>query len=476
MRSLLPLLASGLLLLPLAACSSDGRAAGTDPDATPTTDGDPTPNNTATDLSQMAAEPGDPYGVDATDVVCPDGATFDSTSGFCVNAAGQALGPFPQGMIDACKANGGGATCDGASWPVAVAKEARNDNPSAVDDPLIDGDEDKISDCPTGTTIGMKTGLCTDGTYVYGPFDSTVSAECQANGGGASCTTTRFALKYARELIQSYADLGLTADGSEIETAGFSATLELATVKSSLPAACGDGAKLFNFYNDRKNFSEVKRLAKIATPGTSKRCATFLSIALQHSVDPSIPLRRRTDKVGSGAEGGIKEQLFARGWKPVAASQCQAGDVGFTQDLDAQGHIKKNPMIKSVADAYSTKAHSDHVFFVADNSNGEITAIDNRISEGAYNSGSITNTRLHKTPTAYCLRAPNASQGCQDAPDTACAGKADGFYCDPSIPTGAIQCKGGTRVAGLQCPTGQKCQGGSDGKAAMKSATALACK
>jgi hypothetical protein len=478
MHRRIPLVTSAAFALALFACSSSDRVTtdegGMVDGELPTTDGETTPNDLTNDLSKMSAEPDSPYSVDASDVVCPDATSFDGTSGFCVTTNGEAVGPFPQGMIDACKKNGGGAVCDSAEWPLALAKGARNANPSAVDDPTIEGDE-PVSDCPTGTTISIKHGLCSDGKFVYGPFDSTVVAECQANGGAAACSALRFDVKFATEVLPNgYADAGLAADGSEITSADFAGgDLELAAVPKALPSSCGDAAKLFNHYNNRQNFSQIKRQAR-AIEASGKRCATYVSLAMRE-VYPGFPMRKRTDAVGSGGNG-VKEELFKRGWKPVSASNCQPGDIAFTQDINEYGGKKGKPKIRTAADAYRNDAHSGHVFMVADNQGGVLTAIDNRISEGAYNGGSITNSRKGKTPAAYCLRAPNASQGCASQVDAFCKGKADAFYCDPDIAKAAIQCKGGTRLAGLQCPTGKTCSGGSGGRAAMKSATELACK
>jgi hypothetical protein len=496
------------ILASMVACSSDDRRVVGD-EYLPTKNGDTTPNDSTNDLDKMSAEPEDPYTAGATDVVCPPDTVFDAKTGFCVTPDKKAVGPFPDGMVDECKKAGNGAVCDQPNWPVDVAEDARNSNPNAVDDPTIQGD-DPVSECPTGTTVSPETGLCTDGKFVYGPFDKTVVDECKANGGGAKCEGTRFPIELAKKVVESLLAIGLGANGQEVPTApptgspsdpgtppgggggggaGGDAGVGDAgaggdagcggvtpkAVPASLPASCGDGAKLFNHYNDRENYSTVRRQARAALPNTGKRCAAYVSLAMR-SVYPDFPMRTRTDAVGSGGPG-VKEELIKRGWKPVPAAQCQPGDIGFTQDLNEYGASKNNPKIQGVGDAYRTDAHSGHVFMVADNQNGVLTAIDNRVSDGAYNSGSITNSRAGKTPTAYCFRAPNTGEGCQAVPAAAfCQGKADGFYCDPEIAKAAIQCKGGTRLAGLQCPTGKTCSTGCDGKASLKSETELSCK
>ncbi len=49
--------------------------------------------------------------------VCPVGASVDfHDTGYCFEG-GDALGPFPRALVDACRATGGGGACDAPRWP-----------------------------------------------------------------------------------------------------------------------------------------------------------------------------------------------------------------------------------------------------------------------------------------------------------------------------------------------------------------------
>ena len=444
---------SVLLVLAAVACTAEPRTAAHDANAL-----DPAPEGAFEAYSTA----------NRVDAVCPTGTLFDEYSGFCVDASNNAIGPFSDGMIEACKALGGGATCSTNQWPDGLARDARNYGSAG----------DNGSDCPYGTFVDRARGMCSDGTSVYGPFDSTIIAECQAAGGAASCLTMRFPLRYSLILPVDKAP-GLGGIEGKEATAG----LTLAAIPKALAASCGDGAKIFNNYKNAADYSRITRKARADAPSAKGRSAVFASEAMRAYVDPTFPIRESTDGInadGTRAGSGFRDALAERVWTMVSVAACQAGDFAFSQDIDEAGKTKADPKLTSVEDAARGDAHAGCVFFVTDNAGaGALSAIDNQSSGYTRVPG-----KSGRTPAAYCLRSPSAKQGCAADPADKnaffCNGKDDGYYCDPDVPTQALECYLHSRRYALQCPTKDAagkplyCQS-KGGKAVRSSENMLAC-
>ena len=360
--------------------------------------------------------------------VCPAGARFDETGGFCVTGT-SAMGPFPQGLVAECQKLGGGAQCSTDRWDLSLAQRAR-------------GEEF----CPAGTDIDVTTGLCTDGRFVYGPFDQTIIDDCRAAGGGAQCSDLRW--------DKSFAPLLSAEDRATIG-------VQPLAVPSKLDEACGANAKLFNYYKSQKGFMNTRKAAraKLRAIGatTAKRpdrngCATYLSYALKQSgAVPNMPIEPGTE--------GFRDALLKRGWKVIKdPAQFQPGDVIISRDRKGWA------------------GHPDHVYMLAsmnDPSPGMGQVIDN---QGTLVHARNITAKGSKTRAAYALRAPDAKNDKCGTGD--CAGKEDGWYCAEKTTYAGYKCKGGAIASGYQCATGQKCQraGSGDDYKAQTSGEVIACK
>lgn len=364
--------------------------------------------------------------------VCPAGASFDEISGFCMSG-GQALGPFPAGLVAECQKLGGGAQCGTSKWEIDLARRAR-------------GEEF----CPAGTDIDTSTGLCADDRFVYGPFDLSLIKECRLAGGGAQCDELRWEKRFAPALP---ADIEQTEGSTEFQA-----------VPAKLDEACGKNAKLFNYYKSQNGFMNVRRSARAklrAIGATSARtspdrngCATYLSYALKQSgAVPDMPIEPGTE--------GFRDALLKRGWTVIKdPSQFQPGDVIISRDRKG------------------VPGHPDHVYMYAgskDGAPGMGYVIDNQ--------GTLVHERNisaagKKTRAAYALRAPGAKKGDQCNDDgmvdqrDSCVGKTDGWYCSDLKDFSGYQCKGGNITLGHQCATGKTCTrvnpSGDDDKAQLE--------
>jgi hypothetical protein len=112
----------------------------------------------------------------ASTAFCPAGFAYAPQSRQCENAT-EMIGPFPQTMIDSCKAQGGGPDCEGSRWARDFARGIR-----------------KTGTCPPGASLDSTLGYCADATSAFGPFSKTDVARCKSNGGGTTiCETNRWA-------------------------------------------------------------------------------------------------------------------------------------------------------------------------------------------------------------------------------------------------------------------------------------------
>lgn len=444
----------------LAACASDDRTVSEGPVGAGIDLG-AEENVPAEDLDILRASAGEPSEA-ATDpgLVCPTGATVDPATALCVDGAGNAVGPFPPGMVDACKAAGGGAVCSTDRWPVALASKAREAGTAA--NPL-DLDDDGRALCPAGTAIDPRSGICTDGTFVYGPFYPFEIEHCKAVGGGASCAQGRFSLAHTLDihaLLEGERLAALAAlNGGDVS----------AKAVQRLPDACGKAAELHNKYKD--NYAKIKRDGDAygRRIGTSMLCATYASKAMQQ-IDPSFPLRPRVDRVdnagNSTKDPGFREALTERQWTTIPRDRCQPGDFAFTTEGGEYGS-KSKPKNPKVTAANPTAAHSAHVFMITDRSGGTFTSIDNR--------GFGYNRKSGQLDVAYCMRAPGVPDGCNDF---VCTGQADGNYCGlvGSI-YNVITCSGETRTATFQCASNKRCTKGASAPAGdLAKAAETTCK
>ena len=297
--------------------------------------------------------------------VCPTGSRFDEVGGLCVVGT-QAIGPFPQGMIAECQKLGGGAQCATDKWALDLARRARGDGL-----------------CPTGTDVDFESGLCTDDTYAYGPFDLTIIKECRLTGGGAKCDQIRFD-KWFAPLVSAEAAKD-TEGGTDFKA-----------VPAKLDEKCGSNSKLFNYYKSQEGFMSVRRAARAKLRdlgvGTSARpdrngCATYLSYALKQSgAVPDMPIQPGTEE--------FRDTLLKKGWKIIRdPAQFQPGDVIISRDRAG------------------VPGHPDHVYMYAgskDGSAGNGYVIDN---QGTQVHERNISAQGSKTRAAYALRAPDAKGG-----------------------------------------------------------------
>ncbi len=114
----------------------------------------------------------------AKEVFCPPGYSFDSSLKLCTSGV-DAIGPFPQKMVDRCIKFGGGLACEEDNWSKTFAARLRGNG-----------------ECLDGTWKS-SSGLCTDGPNAYGPFSVQHVQNCQSAGGGRACVSLRWALAFA---------------------------------------------------------------------------------------------------------------------------------------------------------------------------------------------------------------------------------------------------------------------------------------
>lgn len=434
------------LLAALSGCSADGRPLVTDgEDPSVATTYGTTPKDALNALAATPAErtnaPRDPS------MICPAGATVDADTALCVDKNGNAIGPFPDGMRDACRAAGAGAVCETDAWPVALADTARNAGMTA--DPL-NLDDSGLADCPAGTSVDFVSGICSDGTFVYAPFYPFEIAACRELGGGTSCDAGRFPRTFTRDPMPS-------VNGPDLASLDGLSTLKK-TYKSDpvkpLSEKCGKAAELYNDYSE--NYGQVQRegAAWGAKNKTTALCATDAALAMRR-IDPSFPLDNthtvdgynKSSNSYSGKPGGFREALEGKSWTPVSKSDCQPGDFAFTtegNEYDKSVAKPKNPRVNS----WDTrnKAHSAHVFMVTNRTGDAFSAMDNQM-KGYQRGGGLE--------VAYCMRAPGVKQGCNDFD---CTGKSDGNYCGKiGKISNVVTCEGGRRTKTLQCASTQTC-------------------
>lgn len=113
---------------------------------------------------------------------CPTGYAYDTGLKLCANER-DAIGPFPQKMVDNCTKFGGGAACQNDNWQKDFTAKLRGSG-----------------DCLTGTSR-TSTGLCSDGSNAYGPFSIAHVENCQKAGGGKACSSLRWSLSFAEKLL-----------------------------------------------------------------------------------------------------------------------------------------------------------------------------------------------------------------------------------------------------------------------------------
>jgi hypothetical protein len=118
------------------------------------------------------------FGQPADKISCPGDFFYNDKIKLCATSS-QALGPFPKGMIQACKDWGGGEACNATVWSLKMAISARGNGA-----------------CPRGAYKSSK-GLCTDGSDAYGPFFQSHIANCRSKGGGNACGTLKWTNAFA---------------------------------------------------------------------------------------------------------------------------------------------------------------------------------------------------------------------------------------------------------------------------------------
>ncbi len=341
---------------------------------------------------------------------CPTGARFDANSGLCT-VGEKALGPFPQGMVDACR-KGGGAACEDASWPLAQAVRFRGVEP-----------------CPLGSSIERAAGVCADGTYVYGPVDRAMVRQCRALGGGDACTSMRFERRFVAAIPNE--------DAPEPQLSGRS--FSLLSQDSCEPF----NERLFAYYSSEDGYSAVSR-AGFRTLGTRRNgCATWLSHAIRQSGE-SIP-------VNTGTEG-LRDVLLARRWTTIRSrEELQPGDVIVTKDR------KGRP------------GHPDHVYMFAGWSGSAPLAVDNQGNTHVRGPGKSPIAYGLRAPASSNPSCDAPSSPPAEAPpgkDT-CDGKVDGWYCSELEGYSAYECADEAIVGGWQCTRAQVCRKDRDGQALM---------
>jgi hypothetical protein len=97
------------------------------------------------------------------------------------------LGPFTRGMVEKCRAFGGGPACDTDRWAQAFALSLRGDGV-----------------CPAGASLDYRdTGYCVEGADAFGPFPPAMVERCVAGGGGAPCHKSRWSYAFMRGILHA---------------------------------------------------------------------------------------------------------------------------------------------------------------------------------------------------------------------------------------------------------------------------------
>ena len=132
----------------------------------------------ASRCSTMPPNAGDPVsgGRALAPIGCPEGyAPIAAGAGVLCSDGVNAWGPFTQGMVNRCRAAGGGPACDTDRWAKDFALSIRG-----------------AGLCPAGARYDALTGYCAEGESAFGPFPAEVVATCEARGGGSACRSARW--------------------------------------------------------------------------------------------------------------------------------------------------------------------------------------------------------------------------------------------------------------------------------------------
>jgi len=112
---------------------------------------------------------------DRPDVWCPDGTDYDFDFRMCISES-EAAGPFTEAMIEMCIASGGGVqACGGERWELQFARSIRG-----------------TATCPRGAASDSTKGYCREGEDLFGPFSPSLVSRCKSVGGGHACETMRW--------------------------------------------------------------------------------------------------------------------------------------------------------------------------------------------------------------------------------------------------------------------------------------------
>lgn len=220
----------------------------------------------------------------ASDVYCPQGSVFVTSSRLCVvTATKRAIGPFPQAMIDKCVKAGGGKACHTASWDAAFAARLRGKG-----------------SCPVGSSFDSTLSECVDAKFAYGPFTKDAFAHCQKIGGGQACESMRWS-------------------------------------KSVLAAKSSEGSfnrKLAVFYSNQSNYNKVYDDVMNWYGTKTNACVAFMSTAIRMA-GLDIPKYgyykgERISLVTLPFAGYLEDKLK---WKRIEkADDLKSGDVVMTED------------------------------------------------------------------------------------------------------------------------------------------------
>ncbi len=132
---------------------------------------------------------GDEEGQILGPIECPAGYSLidiGSQGGkLCVDGT-NAWGPFTQGMVDQCRAWGGGDACQTDRWGQRLAISARGDGL-----------------CPRGASFDSETRYCQEAGNAFGPFPAELVARCIRYGGGeTTCRSARWNRNFLAALLR----------------------------------------------------------------------------------------------------------------------------------------------------------------------------------------------------------------------------------------------------------------------------------
>lgn len=117
---------------------------------------------------------------------CPGGSEYDAQYRMCTTST-EALGPFTEAMIEACKASGGGDdACEEDWWSAHFARAIRG-----------------TGRCPPGASLEEDKGYCVEAGNVFGPFSFALVDRCRRQGGGLVCETAR----WSKEMVPDRPDV-----------------------------------------------------------------------------------------------------------------------------------------------------------------------------------------------------------------------------------------------------------------------------